>query len=259
VELLISSSGNAAYSVAFLTLGTNAKVHVFTDKLSPPEMVERLLALPHVTVRVIDEPDATGSHARARKKALQDYQQKHPRAIDVDQYSQSDWGCGYFSLPAELETQVGDIGSILIAVGTGATLRAIAQYKLKRSLRWPIFAVDALGSALNGEPCGKRVFSGYGNGAQTEWVRQALPHVAEWIRVPDEAVVSASQWLIRRGHFLGPSSCAVLAAASYMISKCRLPHTGRTVLVMPDGGAMYRSTLYNDDFLMEHGFRPSMP
>lgn len=254
IVFVISSSGNAGYEIAKRTVGTNVQVVIFTDVLSPREMVERLQEWPHVRVIIIDEPDASGSHAHARKRELKAFRGIHPDSIEIDQYADSDWPCGYFSLFDEIEKQVPDVGCIFVPVGTVATLRAAAQFKTYFKRRWKIYAVDATGSALNGTPTGKRLFSGFGNGGRTEWARQALPYVEEWLRVPDEAVVWAAHWLRARGQFLGASSGAAFAAAASVIARDELPHDGTPILICPDHGSHYRSTLYSDDFLLRHGF-----
>jgi cysteine synthase A len=251
IMLVISSSGNAAYAVALLIAGTNARLVVFTDALSPHEMVDRLRSLSHVTVVVIDEPDETGSHVKARKLAVRTFLAEQPQAIEIDQYCQSEWGCGYFSLFREIEQQVGEVGAIIIPPGTGATLRAAVQYRLHHQRRWSLFAADAMGSALFGTPCGTRLWSGYGNGIETAWIRQVHPYVQP-DRVRDDDVVRASRWLLAHGYFLGASSAAVFVTTSALIRARRLPHAGAIVLVMPDAGECYRSTLFSDDFLIQH-------
>src|SRR5216683_2277824 len=70
VKVGISSSGNAANEFAKLTVNTNVELVVFTDTLSPSEMIERLWDWSHVRVEVIDDPDETGSHAKARRCAV---------------------------------------------------------------------------------------------------------------------------------------------------------------------------------------------
>lgn len=253
VKLVISSSGNAAHEIAKLTAGTNVELQVFTDVLSPIELADRLKGWPHARVVVIDEPDASGSHATARKRALREYRQKNPDAVELDQYLHSDWPCGYHSLFVEIEQQVPNVGAILVPVGTAATARAAAQFKIYHQRRWKIYAIDAAGSALNGTPIGKRLFSGYGNGAETEWARQARPHMEKWLRVPDQAVVRAARWARARGHFLGASSAAALAGAAHLIECDCLPHGGTVVVICPDSGVNYRTTLYSDTFLRRNG------
>ena len=114
-------------------------------------------------------------------------------------------------------------------------------------------AVDAAGSALNGPPIGHRLFSGFGNGAESEWARQAKPMVDHWVRVPDEATVQAAYWLQARGFALGASSAAAFAAATHLIGRGAMPHHGRPVLLCPDHAHGYSSTLFSPEFLQRHG------
>jgi len=259
VDYVVSSSGNAAFALAWHTVDTNVRLRVVTDRLSSPELIARLSGFGHVGVEIINSPDASGSHVVARKEAVARFLRETPGAREIDQYADSSWGCGYTTLFRELEHQVPRLRTIVIPVGTGATLRCAVQFNLQHGRRFKIFAVDAEGSALTGCPIGKRLFSGYGNGAQTEWVRQARPHVAGWLRVPDATVVRAADRLLDHGFFLGASSAACFAAASLLARDDRLPHDGATALVMPDGGEAYSSTLYDDDFRLRHGLPLATP
>jgi len=259
VHYVVSSSGNAAFALALQTVDTNVRLRVVTDTLSPSELIARLSGFCHVDVEVVDDPDASGSHVAARKRAVSRFLSENPQAKEIDQYADSSWGCGYTTLLRELEQQVPQLRAIIIPVGTGATLRSAVQFNLQRGRRLKIFAVDAEGSGLNGCPIGTRLFSGYGNARRTEWVRQARPHVAGWLRVPDATVVRAADRLLDCGFFLGASSAASFAAASLLAREDRLPHDGSTALVMPDGGEGYSSTLYSDEFRLRHGLPLSTP
>jgi cysteine synthase len=253
VELVISSSFNAANETAFCTAGTNARLVVFTDILTPPEARAELATWRHVKVVVINAPDHTGSHSTARNQAVEKYLINHPCAVSIDQYKNSDFPCGYFSIFEEVEGQLGldQLAAIFLPVGTGALLRAATKYKLRFQRSWQIHAVDAAGSGINGVPQGVRNFSGFGNSGPTEWTKQALPHVNSWFPVPDRGTVWASRWLRAHGFHRGASTCAGFAAAAKAAISGALPHEGRTIVVSPDAGRFYASTLYNDKWLIE--------
>lgn len=253
--LVISSSGNAAYALAVQSVGLDVVLVVFTDTLSPTEMADRLRQFSHVRVIVINEPDATGSHAKARAKAVEKFLAENPTAIVIDQYFNSEWPVGYGSLVREIEAQVGGrVGVIVVPVGTCALLHSLARFRRRHGRRWKLIAVDAVGSAIFTTPRGRRLFSGYGNGAKTEWARQAEGDLDEVVRVDDESAVRASRFLTQRHRLkLGASSCAAFAATSWLIAHDRLPHDGMPVLIMPDGGTNYGTTLYNDQWIAANG------
>lgn len=260
--LVISSSGNAAYAVAKATrpfARRGARLVVFTDVLSPPEMAERLRTdFDHVKVIVIDDPDASGSHAAARQRTIDAFRELNPCAVEISQYGRTNavgsfWANGYDAMLAEIETAYPDMTTLVLPLGTCATLRSAAAYKLKHGRRWTIIAIDAAGSALTGIPSGKRLFSGFGNGKPTLWLSQGFAYVGQFGKVTDEATIIASRILLRAGLHMGASSAACVAAALSFREQGRLPHRGQTVVLCPDHGSLYGSTLFNDEFLRSHG------
>ena len=255
--LIISSSGNCARALAFYTTGLGVKLIVVTDALSPVEQIESLRAFPHVEVVVINDPDATGSHAIARKKFVEGFLKKHPNAVCVDQYSSSFFPRGYDSLVEEIEAQTpGTVSAIFMSAGTGATGLCLANFKIKKRRRWKLFLVDATSSALFGKPMGKRLNSGYGNGKPTSWTMLATPSIDAVIRVPDAAAIQTCRRLSQNdGLHLGASSGATVAAFEWLATNqpFEIPNFGFPVLICPDGGHLYSSTVYNDQFLRDHG------
>lgn len=263
--LVISSSGNAAYAVAkatrpFARRGAGrARLVVFTDVLSPTEMAERLRTdFDHVEVIVINDPDASGSHAAARQRAVESFIKMNPGAVEISQYGLvgavgSFWPNGYDAMLAEIEGSYPDMTALVLPLGTCATLRSAAAYRLKHGRRWTIIAVDAAGSALTGIPRGSRIFSGYGNGKPTLWLKQAGAYVGQFGKVTDEATITVSRMLLRAGLHMGASSAACVAAALSFREQGCLPHRGQTVVLCPDHGSLYETTLFNDEFLRSHG------
>ena len=258
--LIISSSGNAAFALARATLpwAPNGKLIVVTDTLSPPEMISRLKAFAHIEAVVVDQPDATGSHAVARQKVVDDLVRDRPGSFEVSQYGNtgsvaSFWANGYDLLCAEIEAAFPDVAAIVMPLGTCASIRSFAAFKMKNQRRWKIFGVDAKGSALLGKPDGARRFSGYGNGKASLWLNQAKADCDGFVRVPDRAVVQAAHRLRAEGFWVGASSAAAAVAVQALDRKGLLPHRGTTVVLLPDHGSLYASTLYNEDFLISQG------
>jgi cysteine synthase len=274
--IVISSSGNAAYALAKRTkrfAERGGRLVVFSDVLSPPEMLERLTTdFTHVEVHIIDDPDASGSHAAARQRAVDAFLHLNPGAIEISQYGQvgaigSFWANGYDVMIAEIEAAWPDMTALVLPLGTCATLRSTVAYKLKHGRRWDIIAVDAAGSALTGIPTGKRLFSGFGNGKPTVWLGQGQRYVRRFVKVSDEATVVASRLLLQRDLYMGASAAACVAAGLSLRELGLLPHRGRTVVLCPDHGSLYTSTLYNEAFLSRQGMgqlvavsaRPAQP
>jgi cysteine synthase A len=256
---VMPSSGNAARAFAHCTVGMNVKLLVVTDVLSPREQPLSLTRYQHVEIEVINSPDETGSHVRARRAFIDAFLRKQPEAILIDQYASSFYPLGYFSLIKEIEAQCTP-SAVFVPVGTAATLLSLAKFRETHRRGWKLFGVDADGSALFSKPIGKRLNSGYGNGAPTEWSRLARPSVDAVIRVPDDAAISACHWMsATQGLHLGASSGATLAAFRWATRHVNIPAGGLPVLVMPDSGDLYASTVYSDAWLGGHGFSHLAP
>ena len=85
-RLLVPSSGNFAGSIAYHTATDRVEVVTITDVLSPVEFRDRLRNYPHVRVEVVNDPNETGSHLKARLRLLDDLRLQHPDAIEINQY-----------------------------------------------------------------------------------------------------------------------------------------------------------------------------
>lgn len=243
---------------ATLPWASNGKLIVVTDTLSPPEMIIRLRAFAHILVNVVDQPDATGSHAAARQKVVECLVREHRGSLEVSQYGvdgavSAFWANGYERLCSDIEAAVPDVAAIVMPLGTCASIRSFASFKLRYQRRWKLFGVDAKGSALLGQPEGSRRFSGYGNGKATLWLEQAREECDGFVRVPDRAVVQTAHRLRAEGLWMGASSAAAAVAAQALDQKGLLPHRGTTVVLCPDHGSLYSSSLYNEDFLISQG------
>lgn len=177
-----------------------------------------------------------------------------PLALKLECESSSDSNIRSRTIIPEIEAQVPGVASIIMPLGNGKMLRAAAQYRQKHHRSWKIIAVEPEFY----EPSWLRLIPGPRIDTASVEIQQAPCHLVGRIRVSDASTVLASRWLLRMGYFLGASSCAVLAAASYLINKQRLP-LGIAVLVMTDQGDQYRSTLYNDDWLLKRGFSITTP
>ena len=258
-RLLVSSSGNFARAIAYWTASSGVLVEVYTDVLSSAGQISSLWAFPHVRVNVIDEPDATGSHLKARLRLIAEAQSRDPKAVFIDQYQNFLLPLAYEqTLAQEIEEQTrGDVSAVFVVVGTGATLNGILQYKIQHAARWRVIAVDAAGSALfHVPPSGtKRRLPGYGNGLRTGLVK-ALPAGLDYVvHVTDWDVVMACHEMRRIGLNVGPSSGAIVAAVDY-VAQFRpelLGGYGRPLLIMPDGGEHYEDTVYSPEWLCSKG------
>jgi N-(2-amino-2-carboxyethyl)-L-glutamate synthase len=260
-HLLVSSSGNFARAIAHCTVDLNIQLDIFTDVLSSVGQIRSLNAYTHVRTVVVDEPDTTGSHLKARLRWIAQAQAENPTAIFVDQYNNFVLPLAYeCSLAREMDKQIqGGISAVFVVAGTGATLNGILQYKMQHAARWRVIAVDATGSALfHIPPHGvRRLLPGYGNGLRTGLVKSLPAGLDYVVHVDDVEAVAACHYLRRIGLSVGPSSGAAVAAVDFVAQSCPdlLSGIGRPVLILPDGGEHYAETLYNPEWLYSKGIK----
>jgi cysteine synthase len=258
--LVVPSSGRTAAAIALATRDVPAlRVVVFTDVLSPTSLRGELDGYAHVRTVVVNEPDATGSHLRARMRLVDAFLAQNPQAILVDQYSDPRIPLAYQStLISEVLAQRGeDISAVFIPVGTGGLLRAFDLDKANNGRRWLLVPVDAEGSAIFRKPSRgiRRRFSGYGNAGPTAFISECS-FIEPPIYVPDEAVVRTSRWLdANAGLKVGASGAATVAAFMHaaFIDHPALRRAGSALLILPDDGGAYGDTLFDDNWVRRNG------
>lgn len=258
-RLIVSSSGNFANAVAYHTQGEGVGLTVVTDVLSPPAFAALLRTYPHVDVRVVDNPDASGSHLAARLKLIERLREATPTAVVIDQYTDRRLPIAYEeSLAREVVIQAGDtVGAVFVPVGTGATLSGLLRYRARNGMHWPVFAVDADGSNLFRCAQGvKRRLSGYGNAGPTKIVSELAGEPYYVVHVSDSRAVDMCHRAWQRDRLsVGPSSGATLSAVARVLERRPdlLPHTGPIVAILPDGGQNYASTVFDEGWLSSVG------
>jgi cysteine synthase A len=200
-------------------------------------------------VRVVSRPDPrTGDLLTARLEMVRHLVAITPDAFWPDQYaSLSNATAHAEGTMREIDEALdGDLDYVFVATSTTGTLRGCAQYLRERARPTQIVAVDAIGSALFGGVRGERTLPGFGAGVQTELSRSA--HYDALIRMSDlDCVVGCRRLIDREAIFAGGSSGGV-ASALEAVAPTMAPGS-RCALILPDGGAGYLRTVYDDDWV----------
>jgi 2,3-diaminopropionate biosynthesis protein SbnA len=138
---------------------------------------------------------------------------------------------------------------IFCATSTCGTLRGCAEFIKKRQLRTRIVAVDAVGSVIFGHPPMKRLIPGHGAARRPELYHSGLEDLH--INISDTEAVAGCRRLLRtEALFAGGSSGAVVSAAFKLAPTMR--RRSVIVLILPDRGQRYMSTIYNDEWVIQH-------
>jgi len=156
--------------------------------------------------------------------------------------------------------EAGGVDAIVLGCGSGGTLSGLSQYFAEHAPEVELILADPAGSILAdyvatgavGTASGSWLVEGIGEGS-------APPPVADFSRLArayaisdGESFLTARELLRKEGIFGGSSTGTLVAAA---LRWCREQTTPKNVLTLVcDTGNKYLSKLYNDDWMLDHGF-----
>ncbi len=240
-----SSSGNMAIGLAQVCRFYGLQLICVLDSRTNESTVRTLHAL-GVDVRVITEPDPeTGELLTARLNEVAMLAERTPNSFCPDQYANPANPAAHAdgTMREIDEALEGHLDYLLVAAGTVGTLLGCANYLREHGRGTRLIAVDAEGSALFGGEPGARRLPGHGAGVESAHSRSL--EYDQLVRVSDlECVIGCRRLLEREAIFAGASSGAVVFALQKIVSS--FESGARCAVVLPDGGAGYLDTVYDD-------------
>jgi cystathionine beta-synthase len=152
------------------------------------------------------------------------------------------------------QTDGGDIEAIVISVGTGGTISGLGRYFKEHKPEVLIVGADPEGSVYTAEgEGGVHPYLVEGIGKDT-WPDTMDPKVVdEWIRVTDRESFRWARRLAREEGILAGGSAGTTLHAADIVAR-RLGPGKRVLMLIPDSGRNYLLKLYDDNWMLEHGF-----
>jgi cysteine synthase A len=246
--IIESSSGNMGVGLAQACRYYGMRLIVVVDARTHDTNVRTLRAL-GADVRVVSGPDPeTGDLLAARLKLVRELLASTPGAFWPNQYANPANAAAHADgTMREIDDALGgDLDYLFVATSTAGTLRGCCDYlhALRRATR--VVAVDAVGSALFGGRRAARELPGFGPGVETELSRSA--RFDRLVRVSDLDCVLGCRRLVQREAIFAGGSSGAVAAALLKLPPVQ-PAGSRCALILPDGGAGYLDTIYDDDWV----------
>lgn len=249
-----ATAGNTGIGLALVAALKGYKlITVMSEKVSK-DKVHLLQALGSETVitpagKSITNPE----HFMNRAKAIAEAD----GAWLADQfYNESNVEAHYQTTGPEIWQQTrGEVDVLVVGVGTGGTLTGVGRYLKERKKDLKIVLADPVGSLLadlvkgNTSTSAPYIVEGIGQDFIPGNFDKSL--VDDVVQVTDAASVEASKKMLStEALFVGSSSGCIAAAA---VEYCRrLDGKGKNiVLILPDGGRGYISTIYDHDWLRQ--------
>ncbi|MFG3106230.1 2,3-diaminopropionate biosynthesis protein SbnA [Streptomyces tendae] len=244
--LVESSSGNLGVALSMIAASKGYRFVCVTDSrcnLATRLMMEALGS----QVRVVSEEAATGGLLGARLAYLRELCASDERYVWLSQYTNADnWKAHYRRTAPAIARAFPDLDVLFIGAGTTGTLMGCARWF--RSWHRPvrIVAVDTVGSAIFGDPPGRRMIPGLGMSIRPPLLDEA--YVDETVRVEEADAVRRCRSLARRGFLFGGSTGTVVSGATSWLAR----HGTRDltpVAIAPDLGERYLDTIYQSNWV----------
>jgi cystathionine beta-synthase len=180
-----------------------------------------------------------------------------PGGFKPDQYSNmSNPQAHYDQTGPEIweQTDGGDINAIVVSVGTGGTISGLGRYFKEHKPEVLIVGADPEGSVYTARgDDGVHPYLVEGVGKDT-WPETMDPDVVdEWVRVSDRDSFRWARRLAREEGILAGGSAGTTLHAADVIAR-RLGPGKRVLMMIPDSGRNYLSKVFDDNWMLEHGF-----
>ncbi|GIE88179.1 PLP-dependent cysteine synthase family protein [Actinoplanes regularis] len=253
--VVASTSGALGLGLALAGTVYGHPVTLVTDPGMEP-FIRNLLTAYGARVDVVDRPHPEGGWRQARLERVARLLREDPSAFCPDQDHNPDNADAYQQLARELAVQLGQIDVLVCGVGTGGHSAGTARALREFLPRLRLVGVDAVGSAIFGQPARTRLTRGLGSGIQPRNVDYPAFDEVHWV-APAEAV-----WACRRlaaSHYVsgGWSVGAVALVASWLART--EPDDTRIAAVFPDGPHRYVETIYSDEYCARHALLDHPP
>ena len=245
-----ASSGNTGIGLALLCASRGYRLVItIPEKMS----VEKKTLLRAYGAEVIITPNLPhadpGSYIEVAKRIAREL----PDAVFLDQTNNQANARSHIKTGNEIFEQMNGrkITALVAGAGTGGTISGTGTQLKKRSPGIKIVGVDPEGSVLSGGKDAPYKVEGIGY----DFIPTTLwPGVVdEWVRVSDRNAFLTARKLARlEGVLCGGSSGAAVFAAIEVASRYNSPEEN-VVVILPDTGERYLSTVYNDEWLIKNG------
>ncbi|MFF9016709.1 2,3-diaminopropionate biosynthesis protein SbnA [Streptomyces sp. NPDC014870] len=243
--LVESSSGNLGVALSLIAANKGYQFVCVTDSrcnLTARLMMEALGA----RVRVVSE-ESDGSLLGGRLAAVRDLCASEPRCVWLSQYSNPDnWKAHYRRTAPAIARAFPRIDVLFVGVGTTGTLMGCARWFRAWNRPVRIVAVDTLGSAIFGDPPGRRMIPGVGMSMRPPLLDRA--YVDEVVRVAEADTIRTCRAMAARGFVFGGSTGTVVSGATGWLDA----HRGSDltcVAISPDLGERYLDTIYHENWV----------
>jgi N-(2-amino-2-carboxyethyl)-L-glutamate synthase len=246
-----SSSGNLAIGIAQICGYYGLRFICVVDARTTEQNIAILKAYQaEIEIVTVGDPETGGQFLPMRLRRVRELVESIPHAYTPNQYANPLNPAAQESTVDEILKDLdGRVDYLFSATSTFGTLRGCAEYLRARGQDTRVVAVDAVGSVIFGHEPAPRLIPGYGSAVMPPLADPSL--AAEVVHVSDlECVVGCRRLVTGEAILAGGSSGATVAAVDRI--KDQIRPGANCVLVFPDGGDRYLTTIYSDEWVTTH-------
>lgn len=262
--LVEASSGNTAMGLGMMAVlgGYGCKV-VVRDRTSAEK--RRALEALGVELEVVDgslPPEHPESYNRVMERVVRDT----ARCYFPDQHNNRENNAAHYATtgPELWEQMEGRIDVLVAGMGTGGTISGVARYLKERDPSIKVVGVDVEGSIFSeyfrtGRVGASGPYLLEGLGDEAPIACPEFEFIDAMVQVSDREAFRWARALSRQeAVFAGGSSGAALWGVRQVLADLGRADA-RVVTILPDGGARYLSTIYDDAWLAARGLLDDVP
>lgn len=250
--IIESSSGTLAVGLAMVGRALGYEVYIVTDPRIDELTLTKLRAFGAV-IDMVTEKLPQGGWQSARLERLYQIMKQHPDAFWPRQYTNINNPLAYTQLAQELLADLDHIDALVGPVGSGGSLCGTARVLKQSFPHLTVVAVDTVGSVIFDQPDIPRLQGGLGNSILPSNVDKSLIDRVHWLN--DEEAFNATLHLANHEQiFAGNSSGSAYWVACWLCDQ--LPVEATVVVIFPDRGDRYYTTVYNHHYWEKHRLEP---
>ena len=250
-----ATSGNTGIGLAVLCASRGYKLVItIPEKMS----AEKKAILTAYGAEVVITPNLAHDDPNSYSVIAKNIANDIPNAVFLDQTNNQANTRAHFKTGEEIYNQMKGkrLTALVAGAGTGGTISGAGSELKRLASRIKIIGVDPDGSVISGGEDHPYKIEGIGY----DFIPKTLwPNVVdEWIRVSDkDAFLTARKLAREEGILAGGSSGAAVFAALKVAQNYGTEDN--IIVIIPDTGERYLSTVYNDEWLIKNGYLDTTP
>ena len=245
------TSGNTGAGIAMAAAIKGYKcIFTMPDKMSEEKIsLLRAYGAEVVIAPTAVPPDSPESYYRVADRLTEQI----PGAFQPNQYfNDANPQTHYDTTGPEIWRQTeGRITHFVAGVGTGGTISGVGRYLKEQNAGVQVIGADPDGSVYSTPEARPYLVEGVG---EDFWPRTFDPSVVDrYVTVSDRDSFVTARRVTREEGLLVGGSCGTAVWAALEVAQ-ELDENALVVVLLPDSGRSYLSKLYNDSWMIEHGF-----